>query len=84
VRSSRLAQAPDRLHPIHDWHVQVHENDVGIDPLAAWVAAGIPRLKMKVGRRPEADLERVRAAREAVGAEAELFVDANSTYDFSV
>ncbi len=45
--------------------------------LAGWVAAGIPRVKMKVGREPERDLERVERAREAIGPETELFVDAN-------
>lgn len=50
------------------------------DRLAEWVAAGIPRVKMKVGREPAEDLERVAAAREAIGAEAELFVDANGAY----
>jgi L-alanine-DL-glutamate epimerase-like enolase superfamily enzyme len=32
---------------------------------------------MKIGRDPESDPERVRAAREAFGEDAELFVDAN-------
>ena len=48
--------------------------------LAGWVGEGIPRVKMKVGREPKADLGRVRAAREAIGAGAELFVDANGAY----
>jgi L-alanine-DL-glutamate epimerase-like enolase superfamily enzyme len=48
--------------------------------LADWVDAGIPRVKMKVGRVPEADPERVRRAREAIGPDAELFVDANGAY----
>ena len=47
---------------------------------ADWVGAGIPRVKIKVGRDPDADLERVAAVREAVGAGAELFVDANGAY----
>ena len=34
---------------------------------------------MKVGRDPERDVERVRAARKAIG-HAELFVDANGAY----
>ena len=34
---------------------------------------------MKIGREPEKDLDRVRAAREAIG-DAELFVDANGAY----
>jgi L-alanine-DL-glutamate epimerase-like enolase superfamily enzyme len=48
--------------------------------LAAWVAEGIPRVKMKIGRDPSADPARVRAAREAIGPDAELFVDANGAY----
>jgi len=39
----------------------------------AWV-------KMKVGRQPGADLERVRAAREAIGDRCGLMVDANGAY----
>ena len=35
---------------------------------------------MKIGRDPAADPERVAAAREAIGDEAELFVDANGAY----
>ncbi len=46
--------------------------------LGGWVAAGIPRVKMKIGRDPLADPARVRAAREAIGPDAQLFVDANA------
>ncbi len=48
--------------------------------LGDWVAGGLRRVKMKVGREPAADVGRVRAARQAIG-EAELFVDANGAYD---
>src|SRR5581483_5174252 len=48
--------------------------------LGEWTASGISRVKMKVGREPAKDPERVRAAREAIGAGAELFVDANGAY----
>lgn len=48
--------------------------------LAAWVQQGIPRVKMKIGRDAPGDLERVKAAREAIGPDAELFVDANGAY----
>lgn len=51
------------------------------EQLGAWVAEGIERVKMKVGRDPGADVERVRAARDAIGPGAELFVDANGAYD---
>jgi L-alanine-DL-glutamate epimerase-like enolase superfamily enzyme len=46
----------------------------------AWTEAGIAQVKMKVGRRPADDVERVKGARDAVGPEAELFVDANGAY----
>lgn len=48
--------------------------------LRGWVDAGIPRVKMKVGRDPDADPARVRAAREAIGDDAALFVDGNGAY----
>lgn len=48
--------------------------------LGEWAEAGIPRVKMKVGRHPEEDLGRARAARTAVGEHPELFVDANGAY----
>ncbi len=50
------------------------------EQLGGWVAQGIPRVKMKVGSEPDRDPERVARAREAIGAEAELFVDANGAY----
>ena len=45
-----------------------------------WVASGIPRVKMKVGTHPEDDPRRVSEAREAIGPDTELFVDANGAY----
>jgi L-alanine-DL-glutamate epimerase-like enolase superfamily enzyme len=50
------------------------------EQLYGWVSDGIPRVKMKIGRDPSADLARVRAARDAIGPDAELFVDANGAY----
>jgi L-alanine-DL-glutamate epimerase-like enolase superfamily enzyme len=47
------------------------------EQLGGWVADGIPRVKMKVSRNPEEDPARLDAAREAIGDEAELFVDSN-------
>ncbi|MGA9521330.1 MAG: enolase C-terminal domain-like protein [Myxococcaceae bacterium] len=48
--------------------------------VAGWVEEGIPRVKMKVGADPEADPERVAAARRAIGEGVELYVDANGAY----
>ncbi len=49
--------------------------------LAGWVEGGIASVKMKVGREPDRDPERVRVARQAIGDSAALFVDANGGYD---
>jgi L-alanine-DL-glutamate epimerase-like enolase superfamily enzyme len=48
--------------------------------LGDWVGAGISMVKMKIGREPDHDPERVHAAREAIGENAQLFVDANGAY----
>jgi L-alanine-DL-glutamate epimerase-like enolase superfamily enzyme len=50
------------------------------DQLGGWAGSGMSFVKMKVGRDPARDPERVRAARKAIGR-AELFVDANGAYD---
>jgi len=47
---------------------------------AGWVESGIRMVKMKVGREPDRDVERVRCARAAIGQAALLFVDANGAY----
>jgi L-alanine-DL-glutamate epimerase-like enolase superfamily enzyme len=48
--------------------------------LRGWVDSGIRSVKMKVGRDPEADPARVAAARDEIGPNAELMVDANGAY----
>ncbi len=48
--------------------------------LRGWVDDGIPRVKMKIGRDPSADIVRVAAARKAIGEHVALFVDANGAY----
>ena len=47
------------------------------EQLGGWAGQGIPRVKMKVGRDPGRDVERMRVAREAIGPDVALFVDAN-------
>jgi L-alanine-DL-glutamate epimerase-like enolase superfamily enzyme len=47
---------------------------------ADWVTEGMSRVKMKVGRDARQDVDRVRAARDAIGPMVELFVDANGAY----
>jgi L-alanine-DL-glutamate epimerase-like enolase superfamily enzyme len=48
--------------------------------LGGWADSGMRYVKMKVGREPERDLERVDAARTAIGESTQLFVDANGAY----
>jgi L-alanine-DL-glutamate epimerase-like enolase superfamily enzyme len=50
------------------------------EQLAGWVADGMTRVKMKIGRDAHADRRRVAAARHAIGDDVELFVDANGAY----
>jgi L-alanine-DL-glutamate epimerase-like enolase superfamily enzyme len=48
--------------------------------LERWAEDGFRRMKLKVGRDPEADPARLDAAREAIGEDAELYVDANGAF----
>lgn len=48
--------------------------------LRGWADDGLPAVKLKVGRDPDADPRRVALAREAVGPAVGLFVDANGAY----
>ncbi len=50
------------------------------EQLGGWAAQGIPRVKMKLGREPQRDPERLDAARDAIGDDCELFVDANGAF----
>ena len=57
-----------------------YEIDQLREQLCGWVRQGITMVKMKIGRDAQADVERVRAVREAIGQDADLFVDANGAY----
>ena len=59
------------------------------EQLREWVEQGISRVKMKIGHSSDSfgltervchDLERVRAARDAIGDDVALFVDGNGAY----
>ena len=50
------------------------------DQFSGWANQGIRDVKMKIGRDAAADRERVRIAREAIGPNVGLFVDANGAY----
>ncbi len=48
--------------------------------LGGWANEGMAAVKMKIGRDPQRDEERVRVAREAIGPKTRLYVDANGAY----
>lgn len=50
------------------------------EQLGGWAEAGFLAVKMKIGRDAAADVARVHAARETIGAKVQLFVDANGAY----
>ncbi|MBO0840562.1 MAG: mandelate racemase [Sciscionella sp.] len=58
-----------------------------IDQLTDWVAAGIPRVKLKIGADRGSDwredLRRILLVRKEIGDDVELFVDANGCYDLT-
>lgn len=47
------------------------------EQVAGWVAAGIPRVKVKTSRHPEEDPARLAACRQAIGPGPALMADAN-------
>ena len=50
------------------------------EQLRGWVDDGIPRVKIKVGREPSRDPHRLEVARDAIGHDVELYVDANGAF----
>jgi L-alanine-DL-glutamate epimerase-like enolase superfamily enzyme len=51
------------------------------EQLRGFVERGFSRVKIKVGRQPQRDPARLAVAREAIGEEVELMVDANGAFD---
>jgi L-alanine-DL-glutamate epimerase-like enolase superfamily enzyme len=51
------------------------------EQLRGWVEQGCKRVKIKVGREPERDPQRLATAREAIGPDVKLMVDANGAFD---
>lgn len=50
------------------------------EQLGDWAEQGFAYVKMKIGRDPAADVQRVRAVRRTLPAHTQLFVDANGAY----
>ncbi len=54
-----------------------------VDEAKIYASQGFRALKMKVGLGVETDVKHVRAVRQAIGADAQLMVDANHAYSLS-
>ncbi|OGS48647.1 MAG: hypothetical protein A3K68_06305 [Euryarchaeota archaeon RBG_16_68_13] len=66
-----------------DMTIGIMPAQAAVERTRRWVAAGFQSLKVKVGRDPKADLERLRAIRAAAGPAVELRVDGNQGYTWS-
>lgn len=49
--------------------------------LGGWARDGLTMVKMKIGPDVAREMERVHAAREAIGPDVQLFIDANGAYE---
>ncbi|MGH3201042.1 MAG: enolase C-terminal domain-like protein, partial [Streptosporangiaceae bacterium] len=80
-----LGQARDGVPVYGSGGFTSYDDDQTREQLAGWVAKDrIPRVKIKIGEswgtNQRRDLERVALAREVIGPDAELYVDANGGY----
>jgi L-alanine-DL-glutamate epimerase-like enolase superfamily enzyme len=75
-----LGMAHDRVPVYGSGGFTAYSNQRLAEQLSGWVEQGIPRVKMKVGSSADDDPQRVKVAREAIGPDARLFVDANGAY----
>jgi len=76
-----LGSTRDRM--VTDMTIGIMDTRSAVERAQRWVQAGFRALKVKVGRDPKSDLDRVRAIRGAVGAGIELRVDGNQGYTWS-
>jgi L-alanine-DL-glutamate epimerase-like enolase superfamily enzyme len=77
--STLLPAAHDRVPVYGSGGFCSYSDEQLADQLGGWVAQGLTRVKMKLGREPQRDPHRLTVAREAIG-DAELMVDANGAF----
>ena len=73
-----LGGSRDRM--ITDMTIGIMSTRDAVDRAVRWTKQGFRALKIKVGKDPRADLERLRDIRAAVGPEIEFRVDGNEGY----
>lgn len=74
---SLLGQVHERVTPYGSGGFTSYDDATLRKQLGEWASAGFSMVKMKVGREPHRDRARVAAAREAIGDDCALMVDAN-------
>lgn len=57
-----------------------YSNEQLVGQLSNWAKSGFTAVKIKIGRQPEKDPARIASARQAIGKNVALFVDANGAY----
>jgi L-alanine-DL-glutamate epimerase-like enolase superfamily enzyme len=79
-----LGRARSRVPVYGSGGFTTYDDDRTRAQLEHWTGAGIPRVKIKIGEAwggaVDRDLHRVALARQVIGPDAELFVDANGGY----
>ncbi|HEX5280001.1 MAG TPA: enolase C-terminal domain-like protein [Micropepsaceae bacterium] len=78
--SELIGRAQDRVEVYGSGGFTSYDNRRLAEQLGGWAHEdGCRAVKMKIGREPDKDLTRIRAAHKAIG-KAQLFVDANGAY----
>lgn len=63
-------------------HISIVDTDTAVKQAQEYTTQGCRSLKMKVGGSVEADIERIRAVRAAVGMDVKIRIDANGGYSY--
>ncbi len=80
--ASLLGRRRDKVTVYGSGGFTTYDNKTLQEQLAGWVERdGCDAVKMKIGTHPEQDPNRVKAARQAIGGKAGLYVDANGAFD---
>ena len=76
-----LGASRDRM--ATDMTIGIMDTRGAVERAQRWAQAGFRALKVKIGRDPKSDMDRLRAIRGAVGPRIELRIDGNQGYTWS-
>ena len=76
-----LGASRDRM--VTDMTIGIMDTRDAVERAQRWAQAGFRALKVKIGRDPKSDMDRLRAIRGAVGPRIELRIDGNQGYTWS-